>query len=252
MSSAAELGPRRAFGRRVLANLSRLVLDRFNAGLPADIDSEQLFRDQLSVAFSDDLVAGEELGMDPGADQQGWLIDPLDGSTNHGHGIPLFAVSIAYIHGGSVVLGWVSDPVRGEWFEAWRGKGILRGGPSPSLSTSMESPVLSLSDHWRRRYPDWRSHFPESTRARSLGSIALELAWIASGRLQGGAWYRTHPWDVGAGELLISESGGDLLVVPDGGPGERFALSSASSSLMPCFEATLAGHGMDAQQIDPD
>ncbi len=252
MSSADELEPRREFGQRIIAVLSRLVVDRFKDGLPADIESEQLFRDQLCATFPDDLVAGEELGMDAGADQQGWLIDPLDGSTNHGHGIPLFAVSIAYIRNGTVILGWVADPVRGEWFEAWRGHGIQLRGPSPSLASPIEVPMLSLSDHWRRRYPDWRSQFPPSIKARSIGSIALEMAWIASGRLQGGAWYRTQPWDVAAGELLISESGGTVTVVPDGGPGERFALSSASSSLLPCFEAALAGHGMDAHQIDPD
>ncbi len=252
MSNTEDIELRRAFGRRMIDLLSPLVVDKFNAGLPADIESEQLFREQLATSFPQDLVAGEELGMDPGADQQGWLIDPLDGSTNHGHGIPLFAVSIAYILDGKVHLGWVSDPVRGEWFEAWRGHGIRCGGPNPSLPGTIEVPVLSLSDHWRRRYPDWRSHFPPSIKARSVGSIALEMAWIAFGRLQGGAWYRTQPWDVAAGELLISESGGEVIRVTDGGPGERYALASASSSLMSCFEAAMAHHGMDAQQIDPD
>lgn len=245
------MGRRRSFGRRILASLSRLVHDRFQQNLPADVESETYFRRELSRAFPDDLVHGEELGSAPGADRHGWIIDPLDGSTNHRRGIPLFAVSIAYVDQGLPQLGWVADPVRGEWFESHRGGGVLRGGPGPSYSAIADPLVLCCSDRWLHTFPRWLESIPGPCKIRSLGSIALEMAWIASGRIQGGAWYRTQPWDVAAGQLLIEESGGEVLSVTGAGPGARIAASSGSQGWIQTIRDGLPQHGMDAHRLDP-
>jgi len=235
------LAARRSFGRQVLGRLSRLVRDRFRSGQAADIESETLFRNELSRAFPADRVAGEELGIDEQAYRKGWIIDPLDGSTNHSNGIPLFAVSLAYNDAGETRLGWVSDPMRGEWFEARAAAGLLRGGSGSNHPPGSDASVVALSHRWRSHHSGWRRHFPDPIKVRAVGSIALEMAWIATGRLAAGAWYRTNPWDVTAGELLIRESGGLVVEVPDGGPGERWALSRSALFLRQAFLASSDG-----------
>ncbi len=241
MSQPDTLAARRSFGRQILGQLSRLVRDRFRSGQPADVESETHFRTQLSRTFPTDRVAGEELGVDAEAYQKGWIIDPLDGSTNHSNGIPLFAVSIAYNEGGRTRFGWISDPMRGEWFEARAGSGILRGGSGPGHSPGSSATVVALSHRWRSHHADWRDHFPDPIKVRALGSIALEMAWICSGRLAAGAWYRTHPWDVTAGELMIRESGGLVVDVPASGCGDRWALARSGLFLRPAFLASTDG-----------
>jgi len=246
-----ELALRLEFGRQVLGQLSTLVRDRFLQGRSADVESEQLFRSEVGRSFPEDPVEGEELGSDPGAEQDGWLIDPLDGSTNHGQGIPLFAVSIAYRIAGTAMLGWVSDPMRGEWFEAVLGQGLDSGGNVPTSATSHQPPIICLSPRWRGVHCCWRDHLPRGIKQRSFGTIALEMAWIATGRLQAGAWYRTHPWDVCAGELLIRESGGEVIDVTGGGPGEKIARAAGATALLESLQATIAAGGKDAPNSDP-
>lgn len=251
MTLPVQLAARRSFGRQVLDQLSQLVRDRFLQGRNADVESEQLFRNEVSRQFPDDPVQGEELGCDVGADLDGWLIDPLDGSTNHGQGIPLFAVSIAYRVAGTPLLGWVSDPVRGEWFEAIKDDGIQCNGATPTNDCDPDPAIICLSPRWRGVHSNWRDHFPRGIKQRSFGTIALEMAWIAAGRLQAGAWYRTHPWDVCAGQLLIRESGGQVHEVADGGPGEMIASASGATTWMESLQSTIASGGKDAPNTDP-
>lgn len=232
MTANSELSARRAFGRQMISQLSRLVHDRFRHNLPADEESEQYFRDQVRLKFPNDPVAGEEFGSDSGSDHNGWLIDPLDGSTNHCRGIPVFAISLAYRIDGEAVLGWVSDPVRGEWFEAVKGRGIFLGGAQALRNTPSDIPLICLSPRWRGSHPTWRNHFPRGIKQRSIGTIALEMAWIAAGRVDAAAWYRTNPWDVCAGELLIKESGGQVRDISDGGSGEKIAAGCGSEDLL--------------------
>ncbi|MGE4619042.1 MAG: inositol monophosphatase [Planctomycetota bacterium] len=254
MIDTRELAQRRSFARQVIGQMSRLVKDRYISGSPADVESEQLFRSQVSRRFPNDPVAGEELGYDPGSDHNGWLVDPLDGSSNHSQGIPLFAVSIAYRIKGKTVLGLISDPVRGEWFEALDGKGICCGGPSPARKPASGPAVICLSPRWRAAYPDWRQQLPSGTKQRSLGSIALEMAWISQGRIQAGAWFRTHPWDVCAGDLLIQESGGRVTDVQKSKVGEKFATAAGADifdkALQVTISSSLAERGGDAQDQD--
>jgi myo-inositol-1(or 4)-monophosphatase len=247
MITSSGLAQRRSFARQVIAQMSRLVKDRFMAGRPADVESEELFRAEVSGRFPDDPVAGEELGFDPGSDQYGWLIDPLDGSSNHSQGIPLFAVSIAYRIHGETVLAIISDPVRGEWFEAIAGKGVSCGGPAPFRRAVSTPSIICLTPRWRAAYPSWRQQLPRGLKQRSLGSIALEMAWISQGRLRAGAWYRTQPWDVCAGELLIQESGGCVTDVQEGGDGEKYASAAGAEIFHKAIQAAIAQAADDAR-----
>lgn len=235
----------------MICRLSRLVQRRFQQGLPCDEESEQLFRDQVAIKFPDDPVAGEELGEDPGSSSDGWLIDPLDGSTNHASGIPIFAVSLAYREEGKTILGWVSDPVRGEWFEGIRDKGFFTGGVHSAPRGERPVPMICLSPRWRGARSSWRDFLPRGIKQRSIGTIALEMAWIACGRIDAAAWYRTNPWDVCAGELLIRETGGKVLDVPDGGPGEKIAAGSGSADLLQSLQSAISDSAKDATDDDP-
>ena len=243
MYRLSPLAERRSHGRQVLAQLSRLVKERFLEGRDADEESEQLFRDLTREKFPDDPISGEELGVVDDTDTTGWIIDPLDGSTNHSRGIPIFAVSIAYRHQGKTQLGWISDPVRGEWIEAVAGKGTVSGGLHPVSPTRADIPMIHLTPRWRKKRPRWRNFLPSNIKHRTLGSIALEMAWVATGRLDAAAWYRTHDWDVAAGMLIIQESGGAGCHIMNGGKGEILACSAHSLHLLQPLRDCLEDHG---------
>ena len=238
-----ELALRRSYGRQILAELSRFVKERFLLGEEADIEAETIFRQKTAERFPEDPISGEELGVDSSTLEEGWIIDPLDGSTNHSRGIPIFAVSLAYRRGGETQFGWISDPVRGEWIEAVAGKGITGGGLIPFGKSADRLPMIHLTPRWRKKRPRWRHFLPNHIKQRTLGSIALEMAWIALGRMDAGAWYRTHEWDIAAGLLLISESGGQICPVLNGGKGEYVATSSSHRHLLPSLQECLEDHG---------
>jgi len=200
---------RRSLGRLQSCLLARLVRDRWLQRQPADEAAEILFRRAVELRYPEDKVWGEEQGAPSNWSGDGWVIDPVDGTHNFLAGIPLFSISVAWVKSGEPQLGWVVDPIRGEWFEAVRGGGVVRGGPGPAPFIKPGTvPVLALSPRWRRKHPNWRSSLPKPFKERSLGSIALEMAWISQGRLGAGAWSRGRPWDIAAGVLLVEESRG--------------------------------------------
>ena len=245
------IAQRRSYGRQVLGQLSRFVKERFLQGEEADIDAETLFRELTAERFPDDPITGEELGADPRTREEGWIIDPLDGSTNHSRGIPIFAVSLAYRSGGETVLGWISDPVRGEWIEAVAGHGITSGGLIPFRKSVERPPMIHLTPRWRKKRPRWRNFLPNNIKQRTLGSIALEMAWIAMGRMDAGAWYKTHEWDIAAGLLLISEAGGQICPVLNGGKGEYVATSPSHKHLLPLLRDCLEDRGSGLATHEP-
>lgn len=205
--------PRRSFGRIQSCSLARQIKDLWIAREPADEIVETLFRQEVERHFPGDRVWGEELGGPSDWSGDGWIIDPVDGTRNYLAGVPLFSISIAWVQSGEPQLGWVVDPIRGEWFEAVRGRGLLRGGPGPApIRRKPPLEVLALSPRWRRIHRNWRKNVEGDFKERSLGSIALEMAWIAHGRFAAGAWSRGRPWDIAAGTLLIEESRGQVVI----------------------------------------
>ncbi|MGH7308321.1 MAG: inositol monophosphatase family protein [Candidatus Rokuibacteriota bacterium] len=181
-----------------------------------DARAETLILARLAGAFPDDAVLSEETGARPGRSGRRWIVDPLDGTTNYAHGVPLFAVSIALEVAGRVVVGVVYDPNQDELFVAERGAGAFRGDERLAVSST---PVLDESllatgfpyniretaDNNLREY----AAFSLRTQAvRRLGSAVLYLAWLAAGRLDGYWELRLGPWDAAAGSLLVEEAGG--------------------------------------------
>lgn len=205
----------------------RLSLDRqidFKGAIDlvtdADRASEELVAARIMGAFPDHRFVGEEStflagDVPEGNDLYSWLVDPLDGTTNYAHRYPHFAVSIALEHAGQVILGVVYDPMRDEMFVAERGQGAtLNDNPiQVSAIDSVERALLGTGFPYD---PDARH---ESGRiflgflgacqgVRRDGSAALNLCYVACGRLDG-FWERPlNAWDLAAGSLLIEEAGG--------------------------------------------
>jgi myo-inositol-1(or 4)-monophosphatase len=151
----------------------------------------------------------------PAADTR-FIVDPLDGTTNYAHGLPLFCCTVAAEAQGRVVAGCTIDPLRDEIFRAARGEGAFLGDRRLRVSQAreLEKAVLCTGFPYsdREKLP-WMlaafSRFTELARGtRRLGSAALDLAYLAAGRLDGFWELGLKPWDVAAGQVLIEEAGG--------------------------------------------
>jgi len=154
-----------------------------------------------------------------------WIVDPLDGTTNYAHGVPIFGVSIALEVGGRVQLGVVYDPNQRELFVAERGAGAFCNDArlTVSTATTLDASLLATGFPYDIRVKDdnnLREYGAFAVRARGvrrLGSAVLYLAWVAAGRFDGYWELRLGPWDVAAGGLMVEEAGGRLTAIT-GGP----------------------------------
>jgi len=182
-----------------------------------DTEAERVIREELLGTFPTHGMLAEEGGELGGEEDARWIVDPLDGTTNYAHGLSIFCVSIALERAGEVVLGVVHDPMGEETFVAERGRGATLNG-EPIRVSSTDEPIRALI---ATGFPYDRAELPEalelfgrlaaSTRGmRRLGSAALDLCYVAAGRLDGyyerGIW----PWDLAAGSVIVEEAGGRL------------------------------------------
>jgi myo-inositol-1(or 4)-monophosphatase len=190
-----------------------------------DARAETLILERLAGAFPADAMLSEETGARPGRSGRRWIVDPLDGTTNYAHGVPLFAVSIALEVAGQVVLGVVYDPNLDELFMAERGAGAFLGQERLRVSSTTrldESLLTTGFPYTIRESPDnnLAEYGAFSVRARAvrrMGSAVLDLAWLAAGRFDGHWELRLGPWDVAAGSLLVEEAGGRVTSLGGGG-----------------------------------
>jgi myo-inositol-1(or 4)-monophosphatase len=162
-------------------------------------------------------MLAEEGGERSGEQDARWIVDPLDGTTNYAHGLPIFCVSIALERAGEVVLGVVHDPMREEIYVAERGRGATLNGEPMRVSDTdelIQTLIATGFPHDRAEMPealDLFGRFAAITRGmRRLGSTALDLCYVAAGRLDGyyerGIW----AWDIAAGGLILEEAGGKV------------------------------------------
>jgi myo-inositol-1(or 4)-monophosphatase len=184
----------------------------------ADQAAEALIADRLREAYADHLLLCEEGSQGTASSSRHrWVIDPLDGTTNFAHGLPTFAVSIALEEAGHPIIGVVYDPMRDELFVSHRGGGAtLNGEPihvSPTDRLIASILVTGFSYDFERRALQaniWRDFLTRVQAIRQTGSAALNLCYIACGRLDG-YWERgISPWDVAAGALMVTEAGGTV------------------------------------------
>ncbi len=178
--------------------------------------AEALIVDTLLAQFPLDGILGEEGSARPGRSGRRWVIDPLDGTTNYAHGLPIYSVGIGLERDGVVQLGVVYDPTRDEMFVAERGGGAWLNDRRLSVSVT-ETLDLSLLvtgfPYDARTNPDnnLTEYAVFSVRARAvrrLGSALLDLAYVAAGRFEAFWELTLSPWDVVAGTILVEEAGG--------------------------------------------
>lgn len=170
-------------------------------------------------------ILGEETGHLEANTQDAptWIIDPLDGTTNFLHGIPHYAVSIAIVHQGKVQHGVVYDPTKDELYSASRGSGAQLNGKRIRVSKveKFEKSLLATGIPFRdfHRLDQYMNSFktiiPKCMGVRRAGSAALDLAYVAAGRIDGFWEYDLGSWDIAAGLLLVQEAGGFVSDIND-------------------------------------
>ena len=231
----------------------------------ADRASETLIRTRLGELLPEHGIYGEE-GTRQGLDREfRWYVDPLDGTTNFAHGFPVFCVVLGCEHrppglaagqDGTIVAGVIYDPLRDEMFSAARGQGAtLNGKPiHVSRATTLQESLTATGFPSSKRHESPNVHFYQEITLRShgvrrAGSAALDLAYVACGRLDGYWEFKLNPWDTSAGYLLVEEAGGRITHF-DGG---KFTLDSrevlaANSALhgelQQVFAEMFSGRGM--------
>ena len=174
--------------------------------------------EQIRGRFPDSHILTEESGEIRGGQDGMWYVDPLDGTVNYAHQIPIFSVSLAYAAGKSVKLGVVYDPMRDEMFAAERGRGAtLNGRPiRPSQVTDLQHSLMVTGfpyDAWNTRQDNFENFVRISKLTqgvRRLGSAALDAAYVGAGRFDAFWELSLKPWDIAAGGLIASESGASV------------------------------------------
>src|ERR1700720_3897088 len=185
----------------------------------ADLKAERILKTELKRARPGYAMLFEEGGAEAGSDpRHRWIVDPLDGTTNFLHGIPHFAISIGLERDGEIVAGIVYEPTRDEMFRAEKGAGAylndrrLRVSARRQLAESLVGTGIPFGE--RGDHPAYASTLAAVAAAtsgvRRLGAAALDLAYVAAGRLDGFWEFRLAPWDIAAGLILVREAGGYL------------------------------------------
>jgi len=181
----------------------------------ADRHSEQFLLSYIHQHFPAHRLVAEESGELAGTGDRVWYIDPLDGTINYVHGLPIYSVSIAYAEQGNLLLGAVYDPMRDECFTAEFGQGAWLNGqsihPSPTSDLNHALLVTGFPYDIRTNPENNLDHYTyfalHSQGVRRLGSAALDLCYVACGRFDSFWELRLNAWDVAAGGLIAREAG---------------------------------------------
>ncbi len=213
------------FRRRDLDTRPKLYLDVVTE---ADLEAERHLVGAIRNRFPQEGVVGEE-GTDIDGDGRVWYVDPLDGTYNYSRGLPYWCVSLGLVDAGVPVLGAIYDPLLNELFTAVRGDGARLNGqtirPQPveqAIEATVQVTVNVDRARIDRSIADVNVLAREVMRLRNLGALALELCYLACGRLDVVVQRGSHPWDYAAAALIAQEAGA-VTSTPDGRP---FVLSS--------------------------
>lgn len=218
------IGAARRAGELIVRNLDRAggvtVSEKARNDFVTEVDhaAEHQLIAAIRKAYPDHGFLAEESGRQ-GGDEYVWIIDPLDGTTNFIHGFPQFAVSVACQHRGRLEASVVFDPLRGELFTAARGAGAQLDGRRLRVSgqRTLEGALIGTGFQYRANRR-WLKHYltmlefvmDKAAGVRRPGSAALDLAYVAAGRLDGFWELGLAAWDTAAGTLLITEAGGRI------------------------------------------
>jgi len=201
-----------------LGKVKNIERKKEEINLVTEIDraSERQIIEFIKSKFPHHSILAEESGASTDASDYKWIIDPLDGTTNYTHSFPVFCVSIALEYKNEVILGVVYDPNLDELFYAEKGKGAFLNGRKITVSktdTLIKSMLATGFPYNVKENPDnCIEHFinflMSAQAIRRLGSAALDMVYVACGRLDGFWEVNLNPWDVAAGKIIVEEAGG--------------------------------------------
>jgi myo-inositol-1(or 4)-monophosphatase len=187
----------------------------FDLVTEADRASEKLVVERLQSHFPSHTIVAEEGGGQAASSEYRWFVDPLDGTTNFAHSFPMFNVTLGLERAGEVIAGVIYDPMRQEMFTAERGAGAYLNNRRIRVSSTknLADSLASTGFPSRKRHTNVNIHFyyqlaMASHGVRRTGSAALDLAYVACGRLDFFWEFGLKPWDMAAGTLLVQEAGG--------------------------------------------
>jgi myo-inositol-1(or 4)-monophosphatase len=178
--------------------------------------SEELILSRLRAEFPTHHLYAEESGASGQAGDYEWLVDPIDGTVNFAHGIPIFAVSLALTYRRQLVMGVVYDPMRDELFAAEAGQGATLNGRRLRVSAERELGRSLLTTGFpydvrtspQNNFAEFVAFYRRSQAVRRPGSAALDCCYVACGRFDGYWEYKMKPYDIGAAALMVREAGG--------------------------------------------
>lgn len=184
-----------------------------------DKTAERRLVEALSKILPEAAFLTEEETVEQAEGEWKWIIDPLDGTTNFLHQIPMFAVSVALVHNDVIKCGWVYDVMHQGMYYAWEKGGAYLNGTRIRVSkqTDFEQSLLVTgfpygNPDFMEKYVDVFHHLIKNTRGiRRLGSAALDLVYVASGKFDAFYEYKLSPWDVAGGAIIVREAGGVVM-----------------------------------------
>ncbi|MEE9554903.1 MAG: inositol monophosphatase family protein [candidate division Zixibacteria bacterium] len=182
----------------------------------ADRRSEQLIRKIIETNFPNHSFKAEEGTEAQGDSEYLWLVDPLDGTTNYAHGLPVYCVSLGLLKGKEIIAGCIYNPNLDECFTAEAGKGAFLNGKQIHVSKteSLDDSLLATGFPYDIRETDddnlkeFTAFYKKARAVRRAGAAALDLAYVACGRFDGFWEFKLSPWDIAAGILLVEEARG--------------------------------------------
>jgi myo-inositol-1(or 4)-monophosphatase len=229
----------RAAGQLLRQNFGQaLDVNAFEAHdikLELDVRSQDLITGILLKAFPDHAIYGEEGIAGNQESPFQWIVDPIDGTVNFFYGVPHFCISIALRHQGEIIVGVILDPMRDELWEVEKGSPALLNGVPCKVSqrTKLGDAVVSIGFAKAKStidtgLPLFEKMVYKARKCRLMGSAALDLAYVASGRLDAYVESSVSLWDIAAGQLLLETAGGKIEVKPR--PDNEDKLSVVASS----------------------
>ncbi len=215
--------------------------------LALDVTAQNLITDRLLGAFPGDVLLGEEGNAGTEGSEREWIVDPIDGTVNFFYGIPHFCVSIALRAAGELLLGVIYDPMRDELWQGERGKTPALNGRPIAVSQRADIGEAALTigfaktkDSIDRGLPLFTRMVYRARKCRMMGSAALDMAYIAAGRIDGYIEQSISLWDVAAGIVLIEGAGGRVQLTPHPSTPNKFAVLAWNGRLP--LEAEAPGH----------
>lgn len=215
---------------KAIQEAGTLILKHFNGpfavshkdgvnNLVTEVDqaSERLITSIIRAAHPDHGIIGEEYGSHDVQARYKWIVDPIDGTVNYAHGIPLCCVSIGLMEDETMIMGAVFNPMMNELFFAEKGKGASLNGLPIKVSEKSDFAKAFLVTGFPYHFPEGKNPFSIFERmvtsgipVRRLGSAALDLCWVACGRFDGFWEFNLNAWDIAAGYLIVEEAGGKV------------------------------------------